>query len=179
MIKKNSIFIATSIDGYISDKNGGIDWLHSIPNPENVDMGYAKFKAEIDALGMGRNTFETVLDLDVDWPYDKPVFVLSNTLTEIPESHLGKAFLVNGPLKEIISKLLHKGFYRLYIDGGSTIQSFLKEDLIDEMILTTIPVLLGGGSTLFAELPLALEFELIDIKTFLTQVTQQHYKRQL
>lgn len=177
MSKKNSVFIATSIDGFIADKNDGIDWLHSIPNPDNDDMGYLEFNKEIDALVMGRRTFETVLGFDFDWPYKKPVFVLSNKLKEIPKSHKGKAFLVNGTLTEILNKIHRKGFNKLYIDGGTTISSFLKADLIDEMILTTIPILLGGGSSLFTELPNELNFELIKTKTYLNQITQNHYKR--
>ena len=177
MSKKNSVFIATSIDGFIADKNDGIDWLHSIPNPDNDYMGYLEFNKEIDALVMGRKTFETVLGFDFDWPYKKPVFVLSNKLKEIPKSHKGKAFLVNGTLTEILNKIHRKGFNKLYIDGGTTISSFLKADLIDEMILTTIPILLGGGSSLFTELPNELNFELIKTKTYLNQITQNHYKR--
>ncbi|MBP0903256.1 dihydrofolate reductase family protein [Mariniflexile gromovii] len=177
MNKKNSVFIATSIDGYIADKNGGIDWLHSIPNPNNDDMGYVEFTNRIDALVMGRTTFETVLGFDIDWPYSIPVFVLSNQLKEIPETHKGKAFLVKGTMTEILEQIHKKGFEKLYIDGGTTIMSFLKEDLIDEMILTTIPVLLGGGSSLFTELPKKLNFELIGTKTYLNQITQHHYKR--
>jgi dihydrofolate reductase len=177
MTKKNSVFIATSIDGYIADKNGGIDWLHSIPNPDNDDMGYAEFTNNIDALVMGRTTFETVCGFDVDWPYDKPVFVLSNTLNEIPQSHIGKAFLIKGTLTEIIEQINKKGYNRLYIDGGTTIRNFLKADLIDEMIITTIPILLGGGSALFSKLPNKLKFELITTKTYLNQITQSHYKR--
>ena len=177
MIKKNSVFIATSLDGYIADKNGGIDWLHSIPNPDNDDIGYVEFNKEIDALVMGRKTFETVLGFDVDWPYNKPVFVLSNKLKEIPKSHKDKAFLVKGTLTEILDKIHDKGYNRLYIDGGTTIRNFLKEDLIDEMVITTIPVLLGGGSPLFTELPNELKFELIGTKTYLNQITQSHYKR--
>jgi len=176
--KKNSVFIATSLDGYIADKNGRIDWLYSIPNPENDDMGYAEFNNKIDALVMGRTTFETVIGFDVDWPYDKPVFVLSNKLKEIPESHKDKAFLVKGTLKEILEQIRGKGFNRLYIDGGTTIRNFLKEDLIDEMVLTTIPILLGGGSSLFSELPNEMKFELIKTKTYLNKVTQNHYKRE-
>ncbi len=174
---KNSIFIATSLDGYIADKNGGIDWLHSIPNPDNNDMGYVEFISGIDALVMGRTTFETVIGFDVPWPYDKPVFVLSNKLKEIPESHQGKAYLVKGTLTEILDQIHQKGYQRLYIDGGTTIRNFLKEDLIDEMILTTIPMLLGGGSSLFTELPSELKFELMETKTFLNQIPQNHYKR--
>jgi dihydrofolate reductase len=177
MDKKNSVFIATSIDGYIADKNGGIGWLHSVPNPNNDDMGYTEFNNHIDALVMGRITFETVCAFDIDWPYDKPIFVLSNTLNEIPESHKEKALLVKGTLTEILGQINKKGFYRLYIDGGNTIQNFLKEDLIDEMLITTIPILLGGGSPLFSELLNELKFELIKTKTYLNQVTQNHYKR--
>ena len=177
MNKKNSVFIATSLDGYIADKNGGIDWLNSLPNPDNDDMGYVEFTNGIDALVMGRTTFEMVLGFDVDWPYNKPVFVLSNKLKEIPESHKEKAFLVKGTLTEILDQIHKKGFYRLYIDGGTTIRSFLKEDLIDEMILTTIPILLGGGSSLFSELPNKLKFEMIRTKTYLNQITQNHYIR--
>ena len=178
MDKKNSVFIATSLDGYIADKNGGIDWLYSIPNPENNDMGYVEFNDGIDALVMGRTTFETVLGFDVEWPYDKPVFVLSNKLNEIPKSHKDKAFLVKGTLTEILEQIHEKGFNRLYIDGGTTIRNFLKEDLIDEIVLTTIPILLGGGSSLFSELPKEMKFELIKTKTYLNKVTQNHYKRE-
>ena len=113
----------------------------------------------------------------MDWPYDKPVFVLSNKLKEIPESHRGKAFLVNGTLTEVLDLIHRKGLKQLYIDGGTTIRNFLKEDLIDEMTLTTIPILLGGGSSLFTELPKELTFELIRTKTYLNQITQNQYLR--
>ena len=177
MDNKNKVFIATSLDGYIADKNGGLDWLQSIPNPNNDDMGYVEFTNGIDALVMGRTTFETVIGFDVPWPYNKPVFVLSNKLNEIPESHKEKVFLIKGTLMEILNQIHKKGFHKLYIDGGTTIRSFLKEDLIDEMVLTTIPVLLGGGSSLFTELPNELNFELIETKRYLNQITQNHYKR--
>ncbi|WP_276391779.1 dihydrofolate reductase family protein [Eudoraea chungangensis] len=174
---KNCVFIATSIDGYIADKNDGLEWLNAVPNPNNDDMGYVEFIKEIDALVMGRNTFETVLGFDVDWPYDKPVFVLSNKLKVIPVSHKEKAFLLKGNLGEILDQIHQKGFTRLYIDGGATIRSFLQEDLIDEMALSTIPVLLGGGSPLFNGLPKELKFELVKSKTYINQITQNHYKR--
>ncbi len=177
MKKKNSVYIATSLDGYIADKNGGIEWLDSIPIPENEDMGYYKFTNDIDALVMGRTTFETILGFDVDWPYKKPVFVLSTSLNEIPESHKGKAHLVKGTLPEILEQIHNKGCLRLYIDGGITIQNFLKEDLIDEMIITVFPVPLGGGTPLFSELPKALEFELIGTKVYVDQLVQHHFKR--
>ena len=177
MKKKNSVYIATSLDGYIADKNNGIEWLDSVPISENDDMGYGEFTKNIDALVMGRTTFETVLSFDVDWPYEKPVFVLSNSLNEIPESPKDKAYLVKGNLTEILAQIHKKGYLRLYIDGGRTIQSFLKEDLIDEMIITNFPILLGGGSPLFSELPKELTFELVRSKVFSNQLVQRHYIR--
>ena len=177
MEKKNKVFIATSIDGYIADKNGGIDWLHSIPNPDNIDMGYGGFTSQIDALVMGRTTFETVCGFKLDWPYQKPVFVLSNRLKQIPKEYEGKVELVNGRLKEIMVKIHNKGYYRLYIDGGRTIQSFLEEDLIDEMTITIIPTLLGGGIPLFTEFPNDLEFECVDSKIYLDKIVQNRFLR--
>lgn len=79
---------------------------------------------------MGRTTFETVCGFDIDWPYNKPIFVLSTTLNEIPESYKGKTFLIKGTLTEILEQIHKKGYHRLYIDGGTTIRSFLKADFI-------------------------------------------------
>lgn len=158
MKQQNLVFIATSIDGYIADRNGGIDWLHAIPNPDGSDFGYSEFVAGIDALVMGRNTFETVLGFG-DWPYKKPVFVLSNSLQSLPEGYEDKAQLVQGTLTEILQTIHGQGYFKLYIDGGKTIQRFLQEDLIDSMVITIIPTLLGGGISLFGELLHALDFE--------------------
>jgi len=172
-----STFIATSLDGYIADRNGCVDFLEMIPNPDQLDMGYVAFNEKIDALVMGRKSFETVCGFDVPWPYDKPVFVLSNTLREIPEEYSGKAFLVSGKIREVLDELEHRGFHRFYIDGGKTIQSFLKEDLIEEMIITVFPVLLGGGIPLFGELENRLEFDLVSSQVYLDQLVQLHYRR--
>ena len=175
-IKKNSVFIATSLDGYIADKNNEIDWLYKIPNPNNEDMGYLEFINNIDAIVMGRKTFETVYGFDIDWPYKKPVFILSNTLNEVPESHKKKVFLIKGTLAEIIGEINKKGFNRLYIDGGTTIRGFLRSNFIDEITITIIPILLGGGSPLFTELPKEVRFELVKSKIFLKHLTQNCYR---
>lgn len=172
-----STFIATSLDGYIADRNGRVDFLEMIPNPENLDMGYLAFNENIDALLMGRNSFETVCGFDVPWPYDKPVFVLSNSLRKIPAAYAGKAFLVSGTIGQVLNELENKGFHRLYIDGGKTIQSCLQKDLIEEMIITVFPVLLGGGIPLFGNLDKHLAFELVSSKVYLEQLVQLHYRR--
>lgn len=126
---------------------------------------------------MGRVTFETVLGFDIDWPYQKPVFVLSTTLTEIPEKYRGKAHLIKGSLKQVLSQIHEKGYNRLYIDGGRLIQSFLNEDLIDEMVITIIPVLLGSGTPLFGEVQKKLDFECKKSKLFLDAIVQNHFIR--
>lgn len=177
MIKRNSVFIATSIDGFIADKNGGIDWLDSVPNPSNDDMGYVSFIKNIDAIVMGRNTFDIVCSFGIDWPYTIPVFILSNSLKEVPKEYEGKVHIVNGNLQAVIDEIHQKGFYRLYIDGGSTIRGFLNKDLIDDLILTTIPVLLGEGIPLFSGINKELKFELQSSKIYLNQIVQRHYKR--
>ncbi|WP_156309290.1 dihydrofolate reductase family protein [Sphingobacterium endophyticum] len=178
MKQKNKVFIATSLDGYIADRNGQIEWLLSIPNPENDDMGYKEFISGIDALIMGRNTFEVVCGFD-EWYYEKHVFVLSNSLKAIPEKFRDKATLVKGDLKEVLAKIHEKGFHNLYIDGGKTIQSFLKEDLIDEMTITVIPYLLGGGISLFGDLMETLKFEAVNTKLFLNYIVQNQFVRKI
>jgi len=173
----NIVYIATSLDGYISDKEGGLEWLHSIPNPDNLDLGFSDFLESVDALIMGRNTFETVCSFDVEWPYPVPVFVLSNTMTSIPEGYKDKADIVSGPLSQIIESLNVKGFKRLYVDGGKTIQSFLKADFIDEMIITQLPILLGGGVPLFGDMNEALDFEHVTTQVYLDAMVKTHYRR--
>jgi len=177
MEKNNIVFIAKSIDGYIADKNGSIEWLHAIPNPDNNDMGYNQLIDEIDAIVMGRTTYETVLSFDIPWPYSKPVFVLSNTLKEVPKELSDKVFLLQGDLKEILSNINKQGYLKLYIDGGQTIQQFFREDLIDELRITTIPILLGGGFSLFGDLPNPIELEHIKSTVYLNQIVQDCYRR--
>ena len=172
----NRVFIASSLDGYISDKNDGLDWLQSVPNPDQLDMGWGDFIAGIDAIVMGRKTFETVCGVDCPWPYPKPVFVLSNSLTLLQKEYEGKAELINGPLAKILATIREKGYEQLYIDGGATVQNFLSEDLIDEMIITVIPILLGGGSPLFGELFEPMSYEHVKTEVFLNAIVQTHYR---
>lgn len=177
MEKKNSVYIGVSLDGFIADSEGKIDYLDTFPFPEGEDMGFYAFMDRIDALVMGRVTFETVLSFDVPWPYTKPVYVLSNSLKQVPKGYEDKVSLVNGHLTEVLASIHGNGHSRLYIDGGSTIQGFLKEDLIDEMIITTIPVLIGGGHPLFGEVSKKLVFECVDTQRFADKVVQSRFQR--
>lgn len=177
MNPKNSVFIATSLDGYIAGKNDSLAFLDAIPEINQIDTGYEAFTANIDALVMGRVTFEIVKGFGTEWPYKKPVFVLSNSLKEVPAEYKDKVFPISGSLTEVLHKIHEQGYHRLYIDGGKTIQSFLKEDLIDDMVITTIPILIGGGSSLFGELSDQLEFECTKSIVFLDKIAQNHYRR--
>ncbi len=176
-MKKNIVFIGKSLDGYIAGKNGELDWLELIPIPDNVEMGFKSLMEEIDALVMGRTTFEVVCGFGGDWPYQKHVFVLSHSLTAVPEKLEGKVSIIKGSPQEVLQIIHQKGYSKLYIDGGKTIQDFLKEDLVDELRITTIPILLGGGFPLFGDLAKPLEWELIESKVFLNQIVQSSYRR--
>ena len=169
------VYIATSLDGYIARTNGDISWLDEIPNPENSDFGYSEFVRNIDAIIMGRNTFEKVLEFD-DWPYEQLVFVLSNTLKKVPEYLIDRVEIINGDLKTILEDLEKRDFKNLYVDGGKTIQSFLKEDLIDEMIITTVPILLGDGIPLFGHLDRDLKFKCVKVE-LLGDLVKHYYER--
>ncbi len=170
----NIIYIATSIDGYIARKDGSIDWLMDLPNPDESDFGFSEFIKNIDAIVMGRNTFELVQTFD-NWPYTKPLFVLSSTLKSIPEKLIGKAELIQGDPLSVLKKLNERNYFNLYIDGGKTIQEFLKLNLIDEMIITRIPILLGKGIPLFGELNKEQKFKLIKSEILINALVKDHY----
>jgi dihydrofolate reductase len=174
---RNTVYIAQSLDGYIADKNGGLDWLNNIPNPENNDFGFADFIENIDAIVMGRNTFQKVLTLG-DWPYTKPVYVISSSLNKIPNELSDKVTILNSNPSELVKRLNQKGHKNLYIDGGLLIQSFLSEDLIDELIITTIPILLGGGIPLFGDLNNSMKFSHVKTEVLLNSLVKSYYKRQ-
>lgn len=169
---KNKVFIATSLDGYIADAAGQVGFLDTFPMPEGDDMGYYAFISGIDALLMGRKSFETVTGFGVEWPYTKPVFVWTSTLHEVPEQLASKVTLVSGSLEEVLQAIYAKGFLNLYIDGGQVIQSFLRENLIDEMTITTIPVLLGSGVPLFGHVNHMLKFQCLSSQVYDTGLVQ-------
>lgn len=179
---RHIIYIATSLDGYIADAQEKLDWLFSIPNPDHDDMGYAEFMQRIDAIVMGRRTFDTVCAFDGDWPYDKPVFVLSRSLTTFPEEWTAKlagnaVFLMQGDIREVLSDIHQAGYDSLYIDGGMVAQQCLAADKIDEMVITTVPTLLGGGKPLFGELTVPLRFEHIKSERYFDYMVKNTYYR--
>jgi dihydrofolate reductase len=173
---RNVVYIAQSLDGYIADKNGGIDWLTDIPNPGNSDFGYADFINNIDAIVMGRNTFNKILTFG-DWPYTKPVYVISSSLDKVPDGLSDKVTILNTNPADAVKRINQEGHNNLYIDGGLLIQSFLSADLIDELILTTIPILLGGGIPLFGELDNPMKFSHVKTEVLVNSLVKSCYKR--
>ncbi len=172
----NIIYIATSIDGFIAKKDGAIDWLFDIPNPDGSDFGFSDFIKNIDAIIMGRNTFELVLTFG-NWPYNKPVFVLSKTLQSVPKNLTDKVEILNDNPHSIIEELNSRKYFNLYIDGGKTIQGFLKQELIDEIIITRIPILLGDGIPLFCALTKEQKYEHIKTDIYNNALVKSYYKR--
>ncbi len=171
------MYIAASLDGYIADKEGGLSFLNDIPNPEGSDFGFSEFMHDIDAILMGRCTFEAVVGFEGEWPYNKPVYVLSKTLNDIPENLKEDVTLVKGDIVDIVYDLNKKGMVNIYVDGGKTIQSFLRKDMIDELIITTIPVLLGGGSPLFGKLTEKIKFSHYKTEVLLDCLIKNYYKK--
>jgi len=172
----NYVYIAASLDGYIATANGGLDWLHEMPNPDDNDYGYAEFINLIDVMVMGRHTYEKVRTFG-EWPYEKKVFVLSSVLKEVPEELVDRVEILSGSPREIVSTIHAAGYKDLYIDGGITIQKFLENDLIDELIVTRIPILLGGGIPLFGKLDSPLRFTHKNTEIYQQALIKSHYIR--
>jgi dihydrofolate reductase len=167
---KSSVFIATSLDGYIAREDGGLDWLPENPEPH----GYDEFIATVDAVVMGRKTFEIVLGFGL-WPFVKPVIVLSAKPSEIvaPDGAICEA--MSGTPEEIVERLAERGMTHLYIDGGVTIQRFLEAGLIQRMTITRIPVLLGSGIALFGPLSRDVRWEHIATRSYPSGIVQSQY----
>ena len=149
-----SVFIATSLDGYIARKDGNLDWLDEANAvvPEGEDCGYQKFIDSVGTLIMGRNTFEKVWSFG-QWCYGKmPVIVLSGNQLGIPSDVPNTVTHSSEHPRALLDRLSSEGIEHVYVDGGATIQSFLSEGLIDQVTVAVIPILLGEGISLFGSL---------------------------
>lgn len=150
---KATVFIATSLDGFIARPDGAIDWLPTGADTKFEDYGYAELMRSVDALVMGRKTFETVRGFGGEWPYgSKPVVVLSSRRVEIPKELAKTVSYMSGNINAIREHLATRDVKHIYVDGGVTIQRFLNAGAIDRLIITRIPVLIGEGIPLFGKL---------------------------
>jgi len=157
-----TVYVGLSVDGFIARADGDVAWLE---RPEYaaggaVGLGFAEFMARVDALVMGRGTYETVLAFPA-WPYgDTPVVVLSSGRVDVPERLRQHVATDSGEPAAIVARQAAKGRRRLYVDGGVTAHRFLRAGLVDELVLTTVPVLLGNGRPLFGPLDADVHLEL-------------------
>jgi dihydrofolate reductase len=166
-----SVFVGVSVDGFIARPDGGLDWL---PPDGGEEHGYEAFMASVDALVIGRNTYETVLGFDA-WPYgEKPVFVLSTR--PLPPAPAGAAVeQMAGEPAAIVSRLAARGFRHAYVDGGITIQRFLRAGLIQRLVVTRVPVLIGSGIPLFGELPRDVLLRHVATRQYASGLVQSEY----
>ena len=177
MSVKCSVFIATSLDGFIARKNGDLDWLPgSDGEAKGEDYGFNEFFASIDTLVLGRKTYELALSFKA-WPYHgKNVVVLSSSFPQVPKDINEGVQGTSSPPTALIQRLSSSGSEHVYIDGGKTIQSFLKANLIQEITLTRIPVLIGEGIPLFGPLSSDIKLQHLSSRAFESGFVQSKYK---
>ncbi len=168
---KASVFCAASLDGFIARADDSLDWLDPFTEPH----GYDEFIATVDAIVIGRRTFDIVLGFG-GWFYTKPVFVLSSTLKTLRVPEGAACELLSGAPQAIVEKLEARGFHHLYVDGGIVIQQFLHAGLIDRMTITRIPTLLGSGIPLFGPLEREVRLKHITTRSFPSGMVQSEYE---
>lgn len=167
-----SVFIGATLDGFIARPNGDLDFL---PPDGGEPHGYDEFFASVDVLVIGRKTFETVLAFP-EWPYaDKPVIVLSSRPLDFSRVQRGRVEQMAGDPVEIVSRLAGRGFHHIYIDGGATIQEFLRSGLIHRLIVTRVPVLIGQGVSLFGPLVRDVKLHHIETKQYASGLVKSEY----
>jgi dihydrofolate reductase len=168
-----SVFIGTSVDGFIARLNGSFDFL---PEGGGEPHGYNEFFASVDALVIGRKTFEIVVALP-EWPYgDKRVIVLSTQKLDLSKAPAGRVERMQGSPREIVSALEGRDVRHIYVDGGVTIQRFLREGLIQRLIITRVPVLIGEGIPLFGSLPKDVRLEHVQTRHYASGLVKTEYR---
>lgn len=170
------VFIATSLDGFIARPGGDIDWLLQ-RDDQTEDHGYSAFIADKDVVVMGRGSYEKALTFDT-WFYDRPVVVLSERLADspVPEALKGKLRFSNLAPRDVMEELARQGVRRVYVDGGQLVQSFLRDGLVADMVITTVPVLIGSGRPLFGALEQDIDLKLVSSRCFPSGLVQSTYQ---
>ena len=167
-----SVFVGTSVDGFIARRNDDLDFL---PPGGGEPHGYDEFMASVDALVIGRKTFEKVMTFAA-WPYgDKRVVVLSSRPVDLSAVVGGDVEQMAGSPAEIVAQLAASGAHHLYIDGGVTIQRFLRAGLIQRLIITRVPVLIGEGIPLFGSLPHDVRLRHVATRHYPSGLVQSEY----
>ena len=173
---KTTVYIGTSLDGFIAKPDGNIDWL-TIYGNEDAIHAYEEFMKGIDAIVIGRGTYEKILSFP-SWPYEIKAFVLSTSLKQLPATLTDKATLLSMKPKDLLNYLSGLDYSSIYVDGGKVIQGFLQEDLIDDLIISKVPVLIGNGIPLFGFLNDDLNFKHIRTEIQPNGLVRSYYKRE-
>jgi dihydrofolate reductase len=166
MSERARVFVACSLDGFIAGEGDDLSWLPQPTEDEPMeDHGYEAFMAETGALLMGRRTYDTVRGFGVDWPYgDTPVVVATRRALDVDPPSTARAMA--GPIEALVAQALEAAGGRdVYLDGGDIIRQALDAGLVDELIVTLIPVVLGEGQPLFAGVTQRHHFELAECRT--------------
>lgn len=173
-MKKIKLYIAASIDGYIARNDGDLDWLTEYPINTETNYGYDAFYESIDTVLMGRRTYHDILNMDVLWPYkDKETYVITrNPMNEKQNIH----FITENVIENISRLREQNGKDIWLVGGGKLITILLNENMVDEMIITTIPVILGSGMPLFPDNPKESKWKLENNESYKNGVTQVTYK---
>jgi dihydrofolate reductase len=173
MNRKVILYIATSLDGYITQPNDDLSFL-SIVEQEGQDYGYADFIKTVDTVIVGRKTYDKVVSMGFDFPHaDKDAYIITRT----PKPSIGSVKFYTDDLKSLIDKLKSENGKNIFCDGGAEIvNELLKNDLIDEFIISVIPILVGNGTKLFKDGRPEQKLELVSVKSFDKGLTQLHYK---
>ena len=174
MNRKVILYIATSLDGYIAQPNDDLSFL-SIVEQEGQDYGYADFVKTVDTVIVGRKTYDKVISMGFDFPHaDKDAYIITRT----PRPSIGSVKFYTEDLKSLVDKLKSENGKNIFCDGGAEIvNELLKDDLIDEFIISVIPILVGNGTKLFKDGRPEKKLELVSVKSFDKGLTQLHYKR--
>ena len=168
-----SVFVGTSLDGFLARRNGALDFL---PPDGGEPHGYNEFITTVDAIVIGRNTFETVLAFP-QWPYaEKRVVVLSSNPLDFSKVRGGKVEQMSGTPAEIVAKLAATGAHHLYVDGGITIQRFLRAGQVQRLVITRVPVLIGEGIPLFGTLPHDVRLRHISTQNYPSGLVKSEYE---
>jgi dihydrofolate reductase len=168
-----SVFVGTSVDGFLARRNGDFDFL---PEGGGEPHGYNEFIASVDAIVMGRNTFEKVLTFE-EWPYGgKRVVVLSSRPVDLSLVRGGVVEQMGGPPDEIVAQLAASGAHHLYVDGGITVQRFLRAGLVQRLVITRVPVLIGDGIPLFGALPRDVRLRHIATRQYPSGLVKSEYE---
>jgi dihydrofolate reductase len=169
---KASVFVGTSLDGFIARVSGEFDFL---PAGGGEPHGYEEFMATVDALVIGRTTFETVLRL-ATWPYRRNPVVVLSTRSLAPAPVGAVVERMSGTPASIVSRLSARGIRHVYVDGGVTIQRFLQAGLIQRLIITRVPVLIGTGLPLFGPLRHDIALKHVATRQYASGLVQSEYE---